>query len=301
MVTSGKVSSSLAEPRGAAPAHGDVGQRSADNPRRFRPELVPTLVLLAVLFVTLAAGRWQLDRAAFKVQLQQRIDAAAMAPARAVELVGPGDAASLAWHPIEAVGRFDRDRTVFVDNRLRDGVPGYEVLTPLMLSGSPRVLLVNRGWVAAPLRREQLPEVATPEGEVRVSGLGFVPGTRFMELRADTDDALRWQNWTIERARERWNLDLLPVTMLQTSAAVSISGTGGQAQGQGPAAGTGRTGISHDDGLARQWPRPDVGIDKHRGYALQWFSFAFIAFVVWLALSLRRRTDRGQADVVRVS
>jgi cytochrome oxidase assembly protein ShyY1 len=155
------------------------------------------------------------------------------------------------------------------------------------------VLLVNRGWIAAPLRRDQLPQVDTPAGEVRLEGLGFVPSARFIELRADTDDASRWQNWTIERARERWKLDLLPVALLQTSPAVLV-GTG---RGDGVAPGAG--GIRDD--LTRAWPRPDVGIDKHRGYALQWFSFAFIAFVVWLLLSLRRPTLPGESDGFRAS
>lgn len=232
-----------------------------------------------MLGLTLSAGRWQLDRAAHKVALQQRIEAAANAAPVSVQAGITGDASAMAWHPIEATGRFDRGRVVFLDNRLRDGVPGYEVLTPLRLSGNDRVLLVNRGWIAAPRERDKLPRVETPAGEVRVRGLAFVPSERFMELRSGTDDALRWQNWTIERARERWTLDLLPVAMLQ-SAPIEESGLG----------------TATTDTLARNWPRPDVGIDKHRGYALQWFSFAAIGVIVWLVLSLRRT---GEPDVAR--
>jgi surfeit locus 1 family protein len=232
---------------------------------------VPTVVLIAVLALTLSAARWQLDRAAYKSGLQQRIEAAASAPPVSLQSGVDGDPSLLAWFPVEATGRFDDGKVVFLDNRLRDGVPGYEVLTPLRLSGSDRVLLVNRGWVAAPRQRDRLPQVDTPVGEVRVRGLAFLPSERFMELRADTDDASRWQNWTLARARERWSLDLMPVAMLQSAA---IEGEG--------------AGLGRSDTLARNWPRPDAGIDKHRGYALQWFSFAGIGFIVWLLLSLRR-------------
>jgi cytochrome oxidase assembly protein ShyY1 len=31
------------------------------------------------------------------------------------------------------------------------------------------------------------------------------------------------------------------------------------------------------DGLLRDWPRPDLGVDKHKAYALQWFVFAVLA------------------------
>ena len=276
MSTSGNGSGSLADAVPSAPPVEPVADLAAGAARRFRPEWIPTLVLVAVLALTLSAGRWQLERAAYKSALQQRIEAAAGAQPVSVQSGLVGDPASVAWHPIEAVGRFDAGKVVFLDNRLRDGVPGYEVLTPLRLSGGDHVLLVNRGWIAAPRQRDQLPVVETPAGEVRVRGLAFTPSQRFMELRAGTDDARRWQNWTIERARERWSLDLLPVAMLQVASAE------GSGSGTGPA-----------DALARQWPRPDAGMDKHRGYALQWFSFAGIGLIVWVLLSLRRTGPKG--------
>jgi len=31
------------------------------------------------------------------------------------------------------------------------------------------------------------------------------------------------------------------------------------------------------DGLVRDWPRPDLGVDRHRGYAVQWFGLATLA------------------------
>ncbi len=265
--------------RGAAPKATSAAYRLR---RRFRPELVPTLVLLAVLALTLSAGRWQLGRAEQKVELQQRMAAAAGAPAVDATVLAARDPAGFAWQPVSAVGRFDAARVVFLDNRLRDGVAGYEVLTPLRLAGSHRVLLINRGWIAAPPQRDRLPSVRTPEGEVRVTGVAVLPSARFMELREGTDEAARWQNWTIERARSRWSLDLLPFALLLEQPAMAAP-----------------DGAALDDGLARNWPRPDVGIDKHRGYALQWFSFALIAVVVWAVLGLRRVPEEGADDVAR--
>jgi surfeit locus 1 family protein len=250
-----------------------------------------------VLALTLSAGRWQLDRAAFKVALAQRIEAMAGEPpmrvnpaTTAVEVDAP------AWRPIDAVGHFDGQRVVLLDNRLRDGVAGYEVLTPLVIAADGRALLVNRGWVAAPAHRDQLPQVVTPQGEVRVTGLAAIPSARFIELRAGTDDAVRWQNWTLERAGERWGIELMPFAMLQTGQAVAADGVAGASRS---ASTSGRA--LEQDGLARVWPRPDVGIDKHRGYALQWFSFALIATVVWFVLSLRRPSDQGRPDVSSAS
>ena len=227
---------------------------------------MPTLALVAVLAVTLSAGRWQLGRADYKRDLQARIEAGAREQARTPDLravVAPDfDANTLAYRPLTFTGRFDPARTVFLDNRLREGRAGYEVLGAFQPTGSDRLLLVNRGWVPAGPRRDRLPDVTLPQGEVTIAGTAVIPGSRFIELRSGTDEPRRWQNWSIERARERWGDPMLPFAMLQTSLA--------------------------DDGLVREWPRPDAGVDKHLGYALQWFCFAATAVVVWLALSWRR-------------
>jgi surfeit locus 1 family protein len=36
------------------------------------------------------------------------------------------------------------------------------------------------------------------------------------------------------------------------------------------------------DGLRRVWARPDAGVDKHRGYAFQWYSLAALITVLTL-------------------
>jgi len=43
-----------------------------------------------------------------------------------------------------------------------------------------------------------------------------------------------------------------------------------------------------DDGLVRDWPRPDAGVAMHESYSLQWYSFAALTVILLLALSFRR-------------
>jgi cytochrome oxidase assembly protein ShyY1 len=43
------------------------------------------------------------------------------------------------------------------------------------------------------------------------------------------------------------------------------------------------------DGLARDWPRPDVGSEKHRIYMMQWYAFAALAVALWIGLAWRHR------------
>ncbi|MBL8482483.1 MAG: SURF1 family protein [Rhodocyclaceae bacterium] len=228
---------------------------------RFRPALLPGIAAAIMLGVTLGAGRWQLARAHYKEQLRERFEAAQSMPP--VEIGGAElDARELEFHPATATGRWLPEYAILLDNRVQGGVAGYELLMPLQLAGSTRVLLVNRGWVRSGGRRERLPEVATPAGELRVSGRVRIPGGRFMELAPEAAGSRIWQNLTLERYAGWSGLALQPFVLEQTSAA--------------------------EDGLVRDWPAVDFGTDRHYGYALQWFAFAAITVFLFLFLSLRK-------------
>jgi cytochrome oxidase assembly protein ShyY1 len=43
-----------------------------------------------------------------------------------------------------------------------------------------------------------------------------------------------------------------------------------------------------DDGLLREWPRPDAGVEMHESYELQWYSFAALAVVLGVVFAFRR-------------
>jgi cytochrome oxidase assembly protein ShyY1 len=47
------------------------------------------------------------------------------------------------------------------------------------------------------------------------------------------------------------------------------------------------------DGLARVWQPPDAGADRNRGYALQWYLFAVLAAILYVALNFRRADTGG--------
>ena len=50
-----------------------------------------------------------------------------------------------------------------------------------------------------------------------------------------------------------------------------------------------------DDGLVRAWPAPDFGIEKHYGYAFQWFALAatLTGFYGYTQLRSRKRRAAG--------
>jgi surfeit locus 1 family protein len=233
----------------------------------FKPRLVPTLAAAAGVLITALLGNWQLDRAAQKAQLQQRIDRASDQAPRNIG-GAPVDAAAVDYFRVEASGEFKADGTVYVDNRVRRGVPGYEVITPLRIGASARYVLVKRGWVRAETSRNQLPKVATPAGTVTVTGVALPGNPRVFELSTQVQAGSVWENVTVDRYRSAYALDLQPIVIQQQN--------------------------DLGDGLLRDWNRPDMGIDRHRAYALQWFAICIAIIVIYVGLNVRRKSRQSR-------
>src|SRR5690606_42085213 len=71
----------------------------------------------------------------------------------------------------ESSGSCQAERQWLLDNRTYRGRVGYEVVSLFRLESGAGALLVNRGWIAAPARREMLPEVPVPQGLQRLEGI----------------------------------------------------------------------------------------------------------------------------------
>lgn len=229
--------------------------------RRFRPTLWGTIAVTAGVAATTALGVWQLDRAEQKEAWAARQAELARAPALRIEN-GRSLAQGIELRQVEAYGRFEPAGVVWLDNRVRRGVVGYEVVMPLRILGSEARVLVNRGWIAGTGDRQRLPVVKTSEGDLTVSGRAVIPGKRIYELGGDAAQGRVWQNLTIERYRARVGLDVLPFMIEQSND------TG--------------------DDLLREWPTPDRGADVNRSYAIQWFALAVLIAVIYGVLGFRR-------------
>jgi surfeit locus 1 family protein len=232
---------------------------------RFEPRLVTTLAAAAAIALTLALANWQLGRAHEKEALAARLAQRAQDPP--VTLGGAEvPAADVEWRRISVRGRFEPRHAVFVDNRIHRGAPGFHVIMPLEVAttgrGASRYVLVNRGWIAGTPGRAGAPEVVTPSGAVEITGLAVIPSARFLELSKDVQQGNVWQNLTLERYRAAFPIPLQPVLIQQESPL--------------------------DDGLVREWDPPNVGVDKHYGYAFQWLALSATVLVFYLITHVRR-------------
>jgi surfeit locus 1 family protein len=233
---------------------------------------VVTVAALVAALVTARLGWWQLSRAAEKLALNAAIEKQADRPAlqRAEDL--PGEtAAALAQHhrSVALRGRWSAAHTVYLDNRQMNGKPGFFVVTPLLLADG-RAVLVQRGWQARDfLDRARVAAVPTPDGEVAVNGRLAPPPARLFEFDGDATGPIR-QNLEVTAFAAETGLKLMPLSVLQ------------------------RAPVEPADALLREWPSPLVGVDRHHGYAFQWFGLSALIVIlyVWFQLIQPRRQRR---------
>ena len=233
------------------------------------------IVLLAALAAaagTARLGVWQLDRAGQKIALQEALRSRrAMPPLPAAELARDAAQAAAQQHRgITLLGRWQPEFTVYLDNRQMDDRPGFFVLTPLRLDDGSAVL-VQRGWVPRDAAdRTRISAPPPPAGHVAVQGrIALAPG-RLYEFSGAASGAIR-QNLDIEAYARETALPLLPLSVVQEDAAAVPP-----------------------DGLLRHWPVPAAGVQKHYGYAFQWFALSAlcIGLYVWFQLIRPRRQHR---------
>ena len=220
--------------------------------------------LVAVLVPTFVSlGLWQWNKAAGKEARQSLLDARGHEPV--VQLAAAAvDAESLRYRHVTVRGRYEPQFQILIDNRVHQERAGYHVVTPLRIEGSDMRVLVNRGWVPAALDRK-LPSVETPSGEVDLLATAVIPGTRFFTLAPEQTGSgwqTLWQNLDLARYRQAVDFRLQPIVLqLEPESA------GG--------------------GFVREWPRFDERIERHIGYAWQWFGFAVATVGIWLFFVLR--------------
>ena len=240
---------------------------------RFRFRGIPFLATVVVVGVGIALGNWQVRRAEEKVAVAAAINEQGRLPP--VVIGGRGgvqqyDRVGTGAHPtyrrIQLLGEFVQGWPVFLDNRPHGGRAGFYLAMPFKIAGSDRHVLVLRGWLPRdPREYGRLPEYATPAGATTVEGVVVDKAGHVMQLgtAAPVKPGAIVQNLEVEEMARASGLRLEPFLVQQTGPQVA------------------------GDPLVRDWPAPDTGIDKHRGYAVQWYALAAMAALFFVITGFR--------------
>lgn len=246
------------------------------------------LATLGGMALTARLGWWQLDRAAQKAALHSAVLARAQQPPLSTQelAAAPALAEAQLHRQVRLRGRWLPEQTVYLDNRPMNGRVGFFVVTPLQLSNRPELILVQRGWGPRDASdRQRLPPLQTPAGEVELLGRLTAAPSRAYEFSADGEGAIR-QNLDPARLSASLPGPLLPLTVLQLPDLPSSAASAPAASAPGA------------DGLWRDWPAQDAGLQKHYGYAFQWFALCalLLGLYVWFQ-TIRPRIRSRRSDI----
>lgn len=218
-----------------------------------------TIFVLLLLPLLLRLGFWQLDRAEEKQLLLESHWQQQELPSQPWPLQSVRKETH--YQPINVKGRFDTTHYWLLDNQSREGQVGYEVIMPLIIeSNNNEKLLVNRGWVKAPADRSQLPEIQTPLEFIELTGYLHQPSANAIFSATDNDYAANWPRRVLNI-----NSDIAS-TQLQENFYPTVLRL-----------------LSHSKAaFVTDWKVSNTQPEKHRGYAIQWFSMATILVVLYL-------------------
>ena len=230
-------------------------------------EVVLALATVAAIVLFVAAGNWQRERMNAKEAERAALDAALAQPPAPLPRVD--DWAAWRYRRVVATGAWRPGGQLLVDNRIVDGRAGFGVITPLALDDG-RVVLVDRGWVAAGAGESRVPAVPAPSGRAIVNGRIVIPPARYLELDKGGPAGNVWQNLDPRRIAATTGIALVPAVVEQSPDAAN-------------------------DGLVRRWADPAAGATTHRIYMWQWYAFAALAAGLWLFFTFRKPAPRAKA------
>lgn len=234
---------------------------------------------LALTIFGLAAfamlGVWQLHRGAEKeAMIAARHRAAKAHPVNLEHWLAQGKPASALYlKPVVLRGHYDSGRQLLLDNETWHQEPGFHVWTPFELAGSGRVVLVDRGWVAAGPTRKHPPNPGVTDKTLRVKGImrDFPkPGLRL--AKGGCRGGGTWPQ-VVEFPRYSDVSCLYPQRLVNGLVLLD-------------------PGEPH--GFPRQWLKVGMSPQRHYAYAFQWFAMGLTALVMFLGINTRIEPRRDE-------
>jgi len=151
-----------------------LSRKVSDVPSIYKPKqepwLKPTMVLIGIIpFFTFALGTWQLKRLKWKVNLIDELEEKLqLQPISLPKKINLSVIPEFVFRKVVLRGTWDHPHTIILAPRVREGVHGVHIVTPLVRQNGSTIL-VDRGFVS----RENASSLALQQelGEVEVLGM----------------------------------------------------------------------------------------------------------------------------------
>ena len=225
--------------------------------------LVPSILILATMAFLASLGFWQLDRADQKRTIEASIQ---KANTGVVELiVNQNELLNKEYYEVRLQGSYIGDKQFIYDNQIVDQASGYYVLTPFVLTGQSNAIMINRGFIPWNGRRDQLDDIAV-DSTYREIKIQVSRPIKRIELK--TSDISNQFPVLIQA------IDFDVIEEISSTSFVDVIGL---------------LDPSSDDGFVRKWEPYTGSIEKHIGYAIQWFLMALVLGIIGIRIGLKQR------------
>ena len=225
--------------------------------------ILPSILITATFAFLVSLGFWQLERADDKRSIEASIK---QANTGSVELIKKEEGLqSKEYYEVRLQGKYLSDKQFIYDNQIVDQVSGYYVLTPYDLEGQSKSILINRGFIPWNGRRDKLADIVIGQ-ETREIKVQISKPIKRMELKP-SEVGIQFpaliQSIDLQDMADRAKVDFSSVIGLLDASA--------------------------SNGFIRKWEPYTGSIEKHIGYAVQWFLMALVLAIIGIRIAIKQR------------
>ncbi len=225
-------------------------------------QLVPSLVYLSLLALLLGLGNWQLSRSDEKRQFLALQEQGLML-SDVIKLTGRSEdnVEMLRFRKTQVIGYYDQAHQFLIDNQISSGKVGYSVLTPLVLEGESKAVLVNRGWIPLNQDRSVLPVLELSSELIAVTG------------RINSFPSVGIKLAGAEKPTDTWPsvIQVVDSHILAKHLAYPLFNFQIELDKNLP------------EGFKREWQTSTIMLpEQHTAYAVQWFALAFTLTLLFI-------------------
>ena len=225
--------------------------------------ILPSILITATFAFLVSLGFWQLERADEKRGIEASIK---QANTGSVELIKKEEGLqSKEYYEVRLQGKYLSDKQFIYDNQIVDQVSGYYVLTPYALEGQSKAILINRGFIPWNGRRDKLADIVIGQ-ETREIKVQISKPIKRMELKP-SEVGIQFpvliQSIDLQDMADRAKVDFSSVIGLLDASA--------------------------SNGFIRKWEPYTGSIEKHIGYAVQWFLMALVLAIIGIRIAIKQR------------
>ena len=225
--------------------------------------ILPSILITATFAFLVSLGFWQLERADDKRSIEASIK---QANTGSVELIKKEEGLqSKEYYEVRLQGKYLSDKQFIYDNQIVDQVSGYYVLTPYALAGQSKAILINRGFIPWNGRRDKLADIVVGQ-DAREIKVQISKPIKRMELKP-SEVGIQFpaliQSIDLQDMADRAKVDFSSVIGLLDASA--------------------------SNGFIRKWEPYTGSIEKHIGYAVQWFLMALVLAIIGIRIAIKQR------------